>query len=150
MDDASGGIIVLRAFGKFYGLAGVRRGCVITGAKTAQRLRELAGPWSVNGPAMAIGHAALRDRAWQTATRDRLEKDAQRLDNLAFAHGLQLVGGTPLFRTYDAENAFKLQDALAKKHIWTRVFPYSQTWIRFGLPGTESDWTRLQNALAFA
>ena len=150
MDDARDDIIVLRSFGKFYGLAGIRLGFVITGAKTAQRLRELAGPWSVNGPAIAIGHAALRDKAWQTATRDRLEKDAQRLDDLASVHGLRLVGGTPLFRTYNAEDAFKVQAALAKKHMWTRVFPYSQTWIRFGLPGTESDWTRLQNALAFA
>jgi cobalamin biosynthetic protein CobC len=40
-----------------------------------------------------------------------------------------------------------LQARLARSRIWVRVFPYSRTWVRFGLPGGEDDWRRLWDAL---
>ena len=140
-------IIVLRSFGKFYGLAGLRLGFALTGTHFADCLRNLAGPWAVSGQAIAIGQRALADTNWQKETRDRLHKEAQRLDELAHKSGWTLVGGTALFRTYDTPNAVQAQEKLARNHVWSRIFPYSENWLRLGLPGTETGWAQLERAL---
>ncbi len=141
-------VLVLRSFGKFYGLAGLRLGFALGGPETIARLRALAGPWAVNGPAIAVGRAALADSAWRTVTLQRLERDAARLDALAAAAGWGLVGGTALFRTYETENAVAAQARLARARLWTRVFPHSGRWLRTGLPGTDAAWARLEAALS--
>ncbi|MGB2893454.1 MAG: threonine-phosphate decarboxylase, partial [Albidovulum sp.] len=58
------------------------------------------------------------------------------------------VGGTTLFRLYDTPDAAGAQERLARARIWSRIFPYSGTWLRLGLPGGEAEWTRLAAALA--
>lgn len=136
--------IILKSFGKFWGLAGLRLGFAIGDPALIARLASGIGPWAVSGPALAIGARALSDPAWAEATRTRLAADAQRLDALM---GLPVVGGTSLFRLYDAGDAAALQTRLARAHIWTRIFPYSARWVRLGLPGTADQWSRLQQAL---
>ncbi|MFP4239029.1 MAG: threonine-phosphate decarboxylase CobD [Rhodosalinus sp.] len=140
--------LVLRSFGKFYGLAGLRLGFAIGGARTLALLRDLAGPWAVSGPAIVAGRAALGDHAWRTATTRRLFRAAARLDALADSAGWSLVGGTALFRTYETGDGFAVRDRLAVGRIWTRAFPYSRGWLRLGLPGSEDAWLRLERALA--
>src|SRR5579863_10198503 len=73
------GLLILRSFGKFFGLAGLRLGFVIGNEADIARLAAMAGPWPVSGPAIAIGERALRDSAWVEATSARLARDAQRL-----------------------------------------------------------------------
>lgn len=141
-------VVALRSFGKFFGLAGVRLGFAITGDARADKLRSLAGPWAVSGPAIALGHVALADAHWQAETRDRLKTDAACLDHIAEKAGWHLVGGTPLFRTYETPNARGAQTHLARHHIWSRIFPYSETWLRLGLPGTVSEWAQLKTAIS--
>ncbi|MGC1495815.1 MAG: threonine-phosphate decarboxylase [Sulfitobacter sp.] len=141
------GTLVLKSFGKFWGLAGLRLGFVIGDPELIERLRAMIGPWAVAGPALTIGTAALRDQAWADATRLRLQQDADRLDHLLTSKGANLVGGTTLFRLYDVPNAVEWQEALAQHHIWSRIFPYSQSWLRLGLPGPDG-WARLEQALA--
>lgn len=142
------GTIVLKSFGKFWGLAGLRLGFAIGQRKTIGRLTELLGPWPVPGPALEIGARALADTDWIDATRDRLARDAMRLDARLNDIGARLVGGTDLFRTYAMPGrAADWQGKLARAHVWTRVFPYSDTWMRFGLPGSDADWAQLEAAL---
>lgn len=141
-------LVVMRSFGKFYGLAGVRLGFAITGGQSAQTLRALAGPWAVNGPAVAVGRRALADTNWQNATRARLTQDAKQMDDLAAAQGWTLIGGTPLFRTYATPDAQEAQNQLARGHVWSRIFPYSDSWIRLGLPGSAQGWDQLSRALS--
>ncbi|WP_375279285.1 aminotransferase class I/II-fold pyridoxal phosphate-dependent enzyme [Pseudooctadecabacter sp.] len=155
------GILVLKSFGKFWGLAGLRLGFAIGAAKTLSpveslkvplqeavdivrpSLPDLIGPWAVPGPALEIGARALEDVAWAEATRARLAEDAKRLDELV---GWTLVGGTDLFRTYEVPDAAAMQDKLARGHVWSRIFPYSKTWIRLGLPAPDR-WDQLKAAL---
>lgn len=145
---AAGAVLVQRSFGKFYGLAGLRLGFALAVPGLADRLRDLAGPWAVGGPAIEAGRAALADAAWQAATVARLADDAARLDTLADHVGWALVGGTALFRTYDTGDAAAAQERLARGHVWSRIFPYSHGWIRLGLPGDAAEWAQLEQALA--
>jgi cobalamin biosynthesis protein CobC len=142
------GLVVLRSFGKFYGLAGVRLGFALGDGAVIAALAAMAGPWPVAGPALDIGAAALGDAAWARATSQRLARDAGRLDALARGAGWALVGGTPLFRLYDTPDAGAAQAHLARHHLWTRIFPWSPRLIRLGLPGKEQAWQRLATAMA--
>jgi cobalamin biosynthetic protein CobC len=142
------GLLVLRSFGKFYGLAGLRLGFVLGAPAEIGRLRAAAGPWPVSGPALAAGRVALADAAWSERTRARLAAGAARLDALAAGAGWHLVGGTTLFRLYDAGDAAAAQARLAAARIWCRTFPYSASWVRLGLPGEEPEWRRVTAALA--
>jgi cobalamin biosynthetic protein CobC len=144
---AKPGTIVLKSFGKFWGLAGLRLGFAIAHPDTLSPLPDLLGPWPVAGPALSIGARALNDTDWANATRARLATDAARLDALLSANGATLIGGTTLFRTYDVPDAAALQTRLATSHILTRIFPYSDTWMRFGLPGNAAAWAQLEAAL---
>lgn len=144
---AAAEVLVLRSFGKFYGLAGVRLGFALGAAPLVAQLRGRAGPWAVSGPALAAGRAAYADAGWREATIRRLGAEAARLDALAQAAGWRLVGGTELFRTYETGDAAAAQARLAGAQIWTRVFPYAKGWLRLGLPGQEAGWQRLAAAL---
>ena len=141
------GVIVLKSVGKFWGLAGMRLGFAIGDPQLIARLGELLGPWPVPGPAIHVGSVLLNDAAWAERTRERLAADIAALDTLMSRRGVELVGGTTLFRTYAVDDAAAWQERLAQRQIWTRVFPYSKHWLRLGLPAPES-WPRLQGALA--
>jgi cobalamin biosynthetic protein CobC len=141
------GVIVLKSFGKFWGLAGLRLGFAIAQPDTIDRLAEMIGPWAVSGPALTTGTRALQDQTWAEATRDRLARDTDRLDAMMTGAGARVVGGTTLFRLYDVGDAAQWQDRLARHHIWSRIFPYSDRWLRLGLPGPAAHWDRLQEAL---
>lgn len=140
------GRVVLKSFGKFWGLAGLRLGFAIARPETIALLADLTGPWAVSGPALHVGALALEDADWAAATRARLATDARRLDRLMQAGGAEVAGGTDLFRLYHVDHAARWQDRLARAHVWSRIFPYSDTYIRLGLPPADG-WTRLEAAL---
>ena len=141
-------LLILRSFGKFYGLAGLRLGFAFGAPPLIDTLARMAGPWPVAGPAIEIGRAALADTVWADAMRVQLAADALRADGLAQAAGWTCVGGTPLVRLYDTPDAGAARDRLARARIWSRIFPYSPRWLRLGLPGPETEWQRLATALA--
>ena len=97
-DVAGGNVIVLRSFGKFFGLAGLRLGFVIAAPPLGRKIAAALGPWAVSGPAIAVGTQALADTLWIERTCVRLDKSAQRLDAMLADLALPLVGGTSLFR----------------------------------------------------
>lgn len=139
--------IVLRSFGKFFGLAGLRLGFVIGPPAFAAALRRLLGDWPVSGSAIAIGTAAYNDHGWQVAQRLRLADAAARLDALLAQAGLRVAGGTPCFRLVDTPDAAGLFHRLACHAILTRPFADSPQRLRMGLPANESDAARLAVAL---
>jgi cobalamin biosynthetic protein CobC len=139
-------LVVLRSFGKFFGLAGVRLGFAIAPLAVAARLRAALGPWAVSGPALALGTRALGDATWIADTRVHLAAAAERLDRLLVAAGLDLAGGTTLFRLARTPSAAELFDRLGHAGIFVRRFAEQPTWLRFGLPGDETAWGRLAAA----
>lgn len=143
---ANTGTIILKSFGKFWGLAGLRLGFAIGDPSLIAKLANTLGPWPVSGPALRIGAAALEDYDWAAETRARLARDSARIDALMLAKGAEIQGGTDLFRLYRVEDAAAWQDHLAKHRIWSRIFPYSNTWLRLGLPAPDR-WEQLKAAL---
>lgn len=145
-----GGAVVLRSFGKTWGLAGVRLGFCLADRETAAAIRRAFGPWAVSGPAIAVGGAALADRAWLAGTVDRLHRDAARLDTALAAAGCRVLGGTPLFRLAAHPQATVFADRLAAAGIHVRRFPHDPTLLRFGLPGDAVAWDRVGRAIRAA
>ncbi len=140
-------IIILRSFGKPYGLAGVRLGFALAAPERAALIRDALGPWAVSGPAIAIGQVALNDRAWMAATAERLAQDKRELDACLSNHGLCVLGGTQLFRLASAANAPAIFSQLGRAGIFVRRFTDRPTWLRFGLPGSAAELQRVQAAL---
>ncbi len=141
------GLYLLRSFGKFYGLAGLRLGFVIGNQEEIATLRDCAGPWPISGAAIEIGRRALTDGEWKATTIKRLNAETSELDQLAKAAGWLMVGGTPLFRLYETGDGRAAQARLAEARIWSRRFPHSDGWLRLGLPGGDAEWDRVAKAL---
>ena len=144
--SAMPGHIILKSFGKFWGLAGLRLGFAIGDPFLIKALRQKLGPWPVSGIALRIGTKALQDYDWANNTRNRLKIDIARLDTLLMTLKAKPIGDCSLFRTYAVEDAAQIQKQFAESLIWSRIFPYSNDWIRLGLP-PKYDWSRLENAL---
>ncbi|MBR0698176.1 threonine-phosphate decarboxylase CobD [Bradyrhizobium lablabi] len=138
--------VILRSFGKFYGLAGVRLGFAVGRRDIVERIAASVGPWPVSGPALHIGTAALRDEQWAADTRAKLVRKAQDLDRVLVAAGLRIVGGTSLFRLAACSDAVALHAQLARRHVWCRRFDWSGEYLRFGLASNDG-LDRLATAL---
>jgi cobalamin biosynthetic protein CobC len=146
--DRPDGVVVLRSFGKTYGLAGIRLGFLVAAPDVVGRVRAGLGQWAVSGPALLIGQAALADHGWrERSARDRLH-DAERLDALVRPSIDRVVGGTRLFRCYQTHHAAALFARLGRQGIWVRRFQDAAYRLRFGLPRSEAEWARLAAALA--
>jgi cobalamin biosynthesis protein CobC len=141
------GAVVLRSFGKAYGLAGLRLGFALASPDIVAPLRAGSGPWPVSGPAIAIGIRALADSDWLEATRARLGKEAPRLDALLLKADCRVIGGTRLFRLAAHDDARTIFERLIAAGILVRPFADERTWLRFGIPGDETAWERLAAAL---
>ncbi|MBN9442393.1 threonine-phosphate decarboxylase [Bosea sp. (in: a-proteobacteria)] len=128
--DLPPGTVVLRSFGKTYGLAGLRLGFAIGAPEPMARLTAALGPWAVAGPALHVGAQALADAGW-----------------LARA-GLRIVGGISLFRLLETPTAAALFARLGRQGVYVRRFQNAPDRLRFGLPGDAAGWARLREALA--
>lgn len=140
-------LVILRSFGKSYGLAGLRLGFALAAPDVASIIRDALGPWAVSGPAIEIGHAALADAAWLRQSSDRLTRDVARLDANLTRAGLRVCGGTKLFRLAESPDAAGIFDRLGRAGILVRRFATQPHWLRFGIP-EDGQWARLEGALS--
>jgi cobalamin biosynthesis protein CobC len=129
-----GGLIILKSFGKFFGLGGLRLGFALSTHDIAQTLKLRLGPWAVSGPALAIAAHAFSDRGRLAAYTERLRLRRALLANVLAEAGLVEIGGTMLFSLVELMQAHRLHDELCKQHVLTRKFGYAPQWLRFGLP----------------
>ena len=148
----SGRVVILRSFGKFFGLAGVRLGfALLTESTLVARLQEALGPWAVCGAALRLGTLALSDDHWISATRNWLHASAIRLDSVLSAAGLVVTGGTDLFRLADCGTSCSaVYEKLGQAGILVRAFTSLPSQLRFGLPGCKNDLQKLSDILSFS
>jgi cobalamin biosynthetic protein CobC len=140
-------LVVLRSFGKFFGLAGLRLGFVVAAEPMAAAIRGLVGEWPVSSDALAAGLAAYADRRWAERERATLQESAQRLDELLARCGFEVAGGTSLFRLVRASNARDRFTQLLAAGILVRPFDFDPHLLRVGLPRGREQWRRLAAAL---
>ncbi len=136
------GLIVLRSFGKFFGLAGARLGCVLAVDSVLKALAERLGPWTINGPTRTVAAHCFADIAAQQQQRERAVQASQRLADLLTLYGLKPTGGSGLFQWWQGEHAAALHDFSARQGILLRLFPAHSS-VRIGLPANEAEWQRL-------
>lgn len=144
--EAGNRLVVIRSFGKFFGLPGLRLGFVLADPDIASRIRQRFGDWPLSPQALESGLSAYRDTSWQEASRQRLTEDAVRLKQILSAAGFTSIGGCNLFQLVRSDNAQAWFRHLANQGILTRPFSRQPSWLRFGLPARE-EWQRLERAL---
>lgn len=143
-------VVILRSFGKFYGLAGLRLGFAIAPEPIAERFQKAVGPWATAGAALAVGPIALADKDWADKMRQRLRNEASRLDAVLTKAGCKVLGGTELYRLVRHRDAASIHAYLAKHRIWVRKFDWDTGLLRFGLAGSDDGLARLEQALTDA
>ena len=133
LDDQTN-ILILRSFGKFFGLAGIRLGFLISNKEIDKKIQFLIGNWPISNVAINVASKALIDHVWIMNTISFLKEGSYFLDCLASEISWKVVGGTNLYRLYETPNADDAQNKLANFKIWSRRFTYSKKWIRLGIP----------------
>ena len=120
-------MLVLRSFGKFFGLAGIRLGFVFAHPELRNMLQQRTGIWAVNGPAQALATQALLDSDWQATAQHRIRRCADATQQL-FAPLFRCLKTprqihTPLFSSYQlsADEAVSVQRHFACQGILLRV-----------------------------
>lgn len=143
-------LVVLRSFGKFFGLAGLRLGFVFAEPKLASIMTERLGPWAVSGPALAIAaHAFSRiDLIGELRTKiDKANTITRSALNMA---GISIVGEAPLFFYCEVGDGAAVRDAMTERKVLVRAFDHSPTRIRIGLVPDELSGVRLRETLRLA
>lgn len=140
-------MIVLKSFGKFFGLAGVRLGFAIGGMRFVEALQQRLGPWAVSGPALAIASHAFSDAEALSNYRARIDLRRLELSAVLEKCGLKEIGGTALFSLVEHSDAHEFYARLGQRHILVRKFDYASRWLRIGLPLDDVALARLEKAL---
>ncbi|WP_227003352.1 threonine-phosphate decarboxylase CobD [Kozakia baliensis] len=140
-------LIVLRSFGKIYGLPGLRLGFLLASPDFAERARQFVGAWPVGSLALSVGREALRDREWLQQAHHIASSAKRRLVGILEQAYLQHEGQVSLFTLVITEDAAKLWTHLCRHGIVTRIFNAHHDRLRIGLPGGEEEWARLEQAL---
>jgi len=141
------GVVVLKSFGKFWGLAGLRLGCAIAAPKTLKKLQSMLGPWPASGPALFIGVKALNDKNWANNNVKKLDNLASKFDDILLKNSIHIMGGTSLFRLIKIKNAEKMKNYFAQNHILIRTFSYSNEIARIGIPKNEKQRLKIETIL---
>ncbi len=140
------GLIVLRSFGKFFGLPGLRLGALIANESLLNEAYNLLNEWSISNAAQLIAEKAFKDVNWQYEAVNKLQLATDRLKQL-LKSCIGLSVGTYLFQTVYKENSKFLYEYLLQNGIYARLLD-SENGIRFGLPKEEWQWLRLEQVLS--
>ncbi len=141
-------LIVLRSFGKFFGLAGARIGFVFAQDEILDQIEQLQGPWAVSGPSMAVAKHVLTSNHIRQDLLKKITTRHSDMLNMLKDTGLEIIGGTKLFMLVGDDNAIDLHEHLLKHKILTRKFDYQSKWLRLGLTRNQEEDGRLKDAIS--
>ena len=113
-------LLILRAFTKFYGMAGLRLGwCACTDPALLARMRDAGQPWEVSVPAQRAGTAALSAAVYAEKLRALIREERKFLQDELGAIGLKVIPGEANYLLfYDPEPG--LSEALSERGILIR------------------------------
>jgi cobalamin biosynthesis protein CobC len=143
-------LIVMRSFGKFFGLAGLRLGFVFAEAGLAKILSDRLGPWAVSGPALAIAAHAFSRIDLISDLRKKMEKAHAMTRSALNMAGVSIVGETALFFYCEVGDGAAVRDLLASHKVLVRAFDHSPSRIRIGLAPDDLSAVRLRETMRLA
>ena len=136
-DEMPEGLIVLRSFGKFFGLAGIRLGFIAAHQPLLAQIAQQQGSWGVSHPARWLGALALADDVWHQDTIHFLQRQSGALFEV-MSKKLKQVKKSHYFCYCEHPKAKKITETLAKQGIWIRYFEKPAA-IRLGLPKSDEE-----------
>ena len=103
----SGDLVILKAFTKLYGMAGVRLGYCLCGDETLLEKMQTAGqPWAVSSLAQAAGVAALDETEYADHVRSLIARERPRMIASLRSLGLRVLDGQANFLLFKAPEDF--------------------------------------------
>lgn len=158
-------LVVVGAFTKFYGMAGIRLGYALCGsAAVARRLADSLRPWAVGAVAQAAGSAVMLAElaekqsapgqcgasSWETQVRELVAAGRARLADFLRSCGCQVVTGAANYLLFRADDP-NLAESLLRRGIAIRscadFFALDAHWYRIAVR-TEAENERLIAALS--
>ena len=128
-----GGLVILKAFTKLYGMAGVRLGYCLCGDRVLlDRMAAAGQPWAVSGLAQAAGIAALDETEYVAAVRNLIEAERPKMTAGLRALGLRVVEGRANYLLFRADET--LGETLREKGVVLRSCG--------NYPGLDGSWYR--------
>ena len=129
-----GNLVILKAFTKLYGMAGVRLGYALS-ADTAllEQMQACGQPWGVSSLAQAAGLAALEETAYVEKVRALIAEQRPRLTAGLRALGLRVLDGRANYLLFQAPET--LGEALRQRGAVLRSCA--------NYPGLGPDWYRI-------
>ncbi|MBL4801500.1 MAG: aminotransferase class I/II-fold pyridoxal phosphate-dependent enzyme [Emcibacter sp.] len=137
-------VIILRSFGKFFGLAGVRIGV----AYTKGPVKIPTGLWDISSLSLLIAAHAVSDADWIRSTRRKLAREMTALTALFREKGHEVIGQTDLFCLVRGPDKDKLlQAGIFARAYEDILFENRPGLLRFGLPPSRQDFHKLEEQL---
>ena len=130
---ASPHLIILKAFTKLYGMAGVRLGyCLCSNIALLEKMQTAGQPWAVSSLAQAAGLAALDEAAYVARVQAIIAQQRPILRDGLRALGLRVLDGSANYLLFQAPET--LGDALRQRGIVLRSCG--------NYPGLDGSWYR--------
>ncbi len=129
-------ILILRTFSKIYGLAALRIGYGISGARTAEEMNKIRQPFNINTPAQVAACAAIDDSRHVAKTRKLNEEGKTFLYKELEKLNMDYVPTEAnfIFVRLRKQNAIELNNKLLKKGIIIRPMGPGAVRITIGHP----------------
>jgi len=148
-------LIILRSLTKYYALPGLRLGYLLGDAGRVVDLETYQEPWSINGPALNVALACLKDSRFVTKTERWLERERKfLLERLTALEGLHPLASRTNFLLVKIErshgDALQLRSFLLQRSILIRAcdtFGLGVNYFRIAIK-RRKDNQRLLTALA--
>ena len=137
-------LIVLKSFGKFFGLAGLRLGFAVVPKNILALFEKAFGVWSVSSAALLIAEKAYGNSTWIDNQRLRILEMSEKLQTL-LQEKTEILTNQGLFITCRSDK--DLFTGLANKGIYIRAFSDYENIYRFGLPENDVEFAKLKEAL---
>ena len=142
-------LIVLKAFTKMYGMAGVRLGyCLCSDEELLQKMLDRGQPWSVSSLAQAAGIAAVGETAYVEHVRAHMDRERPRLMEGLRNFGFRVVPGEANYLLFRAPA--DLAEKLRRKGVVIRSCSnydgLDENWVRSAVR-TEEETDRLLAAI---
>ncbi|UIN54498.1 pyridoxal phosphate-dependent aminotransferase [Pseudomonas kribbensis] len=124
-------LFVIRSFSKYFGLAGLRLGYVVTRPESIRELMKVRGPWDVNHVAVKAGLFCLQNQKVLQQAHDHLAQIKTEIIEVCRANAIVVYESDTNFLLLQDEHDGRLASAFAQANI--RVSNCSQYPHSFGL-----------------